>query len=230
MAVPMQNNLDLIINQIPGYFLVLNTDLSLRNCNTNYLKLTGVRNLSCLVNRKYHQFDNELIAKQSDLLVSQNQIVLSENKSIRFINYCIDENEQPLIFYGEKTPLLDENGQVSGIIGHAHDFTESYSQLFHMLFYEICKYSSVKTDKVFLIEDNLSDQNNMTQREQEVIFYMLRGYTAKGMSNRMGISAKTIEFHISRIKVKLKVISKQQLIEKLLELGYLFKIPDSIIG
>lgn len=226
----MQNNLDNIINQIPGYMLVLNKDLSLKNCNANYLKLAGVKNLSCLVNKKYHQFDNELIAKQSDLFVTQDQIILNENKPVRFINYCVDENEQSLIFYGEKQPLLDEHGEVSGIIGHAHDFTESYSQLFNTLFYELCKFSSARSEKLFLIENSSCDQNNITQREQEVIFYLLRGYSAKAMSSRFDISAKTIEFHIGKIKDKLKVISKQQLIEKLLELGYLFKIPDSIIG
>jgi DNA-binding CsgD family transcriptional regulator len=61
----------------------------------------------------------------------------------------------------------------------------------------------------------------LTQREIEVLSYTLRGQSARLIANILGISVKTVEYHLARIKHKFQCHSKAELIETALKQGYL---------
>lgn len=53
----------------------------------------------------------------------------------------------------------------------------------------------------------------LTQKESIILFYILRGYTAKQIATKKHRSVRTIEKHITNIKQKLVIKSKAELIE-----------------
>jgi DNA-binding CsgD family transcriptional regulator len=66
--------------------------------------------------------------------------------------------------------------------------------------------------------------NPLTLREQEVMKELLYGYSASQIGDTLFLSKRTVEHHLERIKDKLNVISKSDLIQKaqlLDSLGYL---------
>lgn len=68
----------------------------------------------------------------------------------------------------------------------------------------------------------------LSQREEECLFYLARGKTAKHIARLLGISHRTVETHILHIKSKLKCHTKNQLIEKAFDSGLVYFMPNSL--
>ena len=69
----------------------------------------------------------------------------------------------------------------------------------------------------------------LTQREAECIFYLSRGLTIVATASKLSLSARTVEFYLKKVKEKLKIRKKSQLVQHLHEIGYieeLLKIID----
>ena len=69
---------------------------------------------------------------------------------------------------------------------------------------------------------------DLSTRESECLFYLLRGMQSKAIGKRLGLSPRTIEKFIDKLKVKFKCHYKTELIEKAIEQGLTYIIPESI--
>jgi DNA-binding NarL/FixJ family response regulator len=56
-----------------------------------------------------------------------------------------------------------------------------------------------------------SDLDRLTPREREVLQHIARGYMYKEIAQRLGISAKTVEAHVSAVLRKLQLSSRHEL-------------------
>ena len=56
-----------------------------------------------------------------------------------------------------------------------------------------------------------ADVDQLTPREQEVIQHIARGYLYKEIAQRLGISAKTVEAHVSSVLRKLQLSTRHEL-------------------
>lgn len=65
----------------------------------------------------------------------------------------------------------------------------------------------------------------LTTREMEVFSLLVKNYTTKEISNKLGISEKTVRNHISNVMQKLEVTSRTSAVIELLKLN-LFEIND----
>lgn len=70
------------------------------------------------------------------------------------------------------------------------------------------------TPQKFFISNN-GRKVFLTERELECTHYMLKGYTIKGIAQKLDISPRTVESHITSIKQKFGVNFKPELIKKL---------------
>jgi DNA-binding NarL/FixJ family response regulator len=59
--------------------------------------------------------------------------------------------------------------------------------------------------------DDASDIDQLTPREREVLQHIARGYMYKEIALRLGISAKTVEAHVSAVLRKLQLSSRHEL-------------------
>jgi DNA-binding CsgD family transcriptional regulator len=57
----------------------------------------------------------------------------------------------------------------------------------------------------------------LTQRQKEIIYYMIRGKTAKQIASILDLSSRTIEHYIENIKIKTNSDSKSELIDKMID-------------
>lgn len=58
---------------------------------------------------------------------------------------------------------------------------------------------------------NEADLDQLTPREREVLQHIARGYMYKEIAQRLGISAKTVEAHVSAVLRKLQLSSRHEL-------------------
>lgn len=59
--------------------------------------------------------------------------------------------------------------------------------------------------------EGLSELDQLTPREREVLKHIARGYMYKEIAQRLGISAKTVEAHVSAVLRKLQLSSRHEL-------------------
>ena len=60
------------------------------------------------------------------------------------------------------------------------------------------------------------DELCLTEREYEIIHY-IKSMDSKTLANRLGISQRTLQWHMTKIYAKFRVKNKYQLIIKLIE-------------
>jgi DNA-binding NarL/FixJ family response regulator len=61
------------------------------------------------------------------------------------------------------------------------------------------------------VEGDDSDVDQLTPREREVLRHLARGYLYKEIAQRLGISTKTVEAHVSAVLRKLQLSNRHQL-------------------
>jgi|SRR5579864_243863 len=62
----------------------------------------------------------------------------------------------------------------------------------------------------------VSRQFNLTQREREVLEYLLQGLTGKAIANRMNISPNTVKAFLRMIMIKTGVCSRSAMVSKII--------------
>jgi DNA-binding NarL/FixJ family response regulator len=62
-----------------------------------------------------------------------------------------------------------------------------------------------------------AELDQLTAREREVLQHIARGYMYKEIAQRLGISAKTVEAHVSAVLRKLQLSSRHELIRWAME-------------
>lgn len=75
-------------------------------------------------------------------------------------------------------------------------------------------------DNILLLNNQRSDfiaqiqTAHLSKRENECLYHIIRGKTAKEIATLLGISFRTVETHLAHIKEKFKVSSRSELIDK----------------
>ena len=72
---------------------------------------------------------------------------------------------------------------------------------------------------------SLSALQTVSEREAQVLFYLVRGYSAKMIAATLNLSPRTVEGHCTNLKDKFNATSKPDLINKAFELGYHLILP-----
>jgi DNA-binding CsgD family transcriptional regulator len=70
----------------------------------------------------------------------------------------------------------------------------------------------------------------LSSRENQCLFFIIRGKTAKEIGNILGISYRTVEEYTQSIKNKLNCKSKHELIAYSIEQGYLNVFPETLLN
>ena len=68
----------------------------------------------------------------------------------------------------------------------------------------------------------------ITLREAQVLYYIIRGSSMRMVAAQLSISAKTVESHIENAKQKFQVRSKPELVNQLINSGFLNCIPEGL--
>ena len=70
----------------------------------------------------------------------------------------------------------------------------------------------------------------LSKREEDYLFFMLRGQSAKEIAKTLNISIRTAEFHADNLKSKFGVNKKSELCKAAINLGYLNFVPESLVN
>ncbi|ERT12618.1 PAS domain-containing protein [Photorhabdus temperata subsp. temperata] len=121
--------------------------------------------------------------------------VLQTMQRISSIGAHLQSNSQQLKpYFCEKYPLMNENNQCIGIIGHIKEINH----------FSVHHY--IKNDTIISVK--LRPPNNiLTEKEWTIIFLFCRGISSQCIANEMKISCRTVEKYFESIYEKLSIRS-----------------------
>jgi len=159
---------------------------------------------------------------QQDSLAFQKQLLRSID-----VNYYSDGNIH--FFITDKTPIRDNQNKVIGLSGSAAEIKQAQLLKWLQAFTQSNNHLQKKSSEPQSLSISFSFEN-LTRRQSECLFYLIRGKSAKSIANILSISPRTVESHIQATKEKLKCYNKQELIETTLNSGGLNFIPQSLLN
>ncbi|MGQ3890940.1 LuxR C-terminal-related transcriptional regulator [Legionella sp. CNM-4043-24] len=220
-----------LIDQIPGYFSILDLNSRFLYGNTRSLQLSGFKTLDKMQGHSYRDMKCKA-AEQHEVFCHQDRLVVQQQKSIRILGHYCYNNDDWRIIFGEKFILKNENNQLTAIAQHFYDVTQN--NVFNLtMLYEFesltkNKSNDIHNQKSYIIEDEYPELN-LSERETECFFYLIRGHSAKSIAAILNLSVRTIEYYFENIKNKFNCYSKSELVEKAFSLGYLHIIPQKLL-
>jgi DNA-binding NarL/FixJ family response regulator len=72
-----------------------------------------------------------------------------------------------------------------------------------------------------LMTESGSKENKLTGRETEVLRCLMRGMTSRGIADALGVTERTVKFHIGNIIAKMKVRNRTQAVAVAMARGVL---------
>ncbi|MBP6919001.1 MAG: hypothetical protein KBB94_08805 [Legionellaceae bacterium] len=203
-----------MINQLPGLFLLKSCDSKYFGFSQKFSTLLGWKNQKDCLGRS----DADLSCQASELAdiftqEDKETLLTGETKQLHVTRYC-DENVR--IFIANKSRLIAQNSDVIGLIVYDEDVT------YHPVVQKLVVDEMVKTRK-FISNKSIYNLKmkitpcykklNLSTRESEIFYYLIRKESSKIISNLLDISVRTVEKHTQNIMEKLACHSRKQLIE-----------------
>lgn len=218
------------VNQIPGLACLKNRESTILACSPQFTHLIGYESPD-----KTHgitDYDMRCGAVSgADKFIAQDKDALNrgENRSVNVYTYS-DGNKT--VMYGHKTPLVLD-GDMIGLNVIAQNLTHSnnIANKFIMLLENDSHFLSIKNKKAatYVFQDTYAD-DLLSKKESMCLFYIVRGKSNKEIAQILNLSCRTIEGKIITIKGKMQCDSRNQIIEKALQKGYLEIIINQLFS
>ncbi|MFN7096165.1 MAG: helix-turn-helix transcriptional regulator [Gammaproteobacteria bacterium] len=183
--------------------------------------------LNQIISKNDYQLQSQRYQAKADTYLANDKSAY-ENGAWLGLEACHYQNS-PFMTVSYKKAIINNNKEIIGIFGFILNFISypSIKSIINKFDLDTELFCGQKRSTVDLLTCNNS--MNLTQREIECLYYTLRGKSAKSIANVLKLSSKTIEYYIQQLKIKFEVLTKAQLIDKAITLGYLEKIPLSLV-
>lgn len=208
------------INDLPGFTHIMSIDSKFIKASDTALSLMGYPSEDDLFCTTYEDMpceasEHSVCFRQEDQLALKNEI--------KILNFGKFREWKMLLGY--KKPIIQE-GVAIGILAHFIDVT--HSGVVDVGKFFLKKGGGIRKNQVsFLIQEQM-DYHGLTRREQDCLFFLIRGCSYAEISKRLNIEVTTIKTHVEHIRDKFNVGNKSQVIEKAIALGFMSVIPEHL--
>ncbi|MFC5740529.1 PAS domain-containing protein [Dyella tabacisoli] len=229
MTVPISSALSSMIDQMPGACACKDQNSKFLYANAEFKELVGIDADKSVEGLTDFDLPGE-IASHGKVFRDQDKYVMERQISIRTLNVHRVKYAKWRAFLVVKKPFFDEGTNIRGVLFHGTDITAINAGALRSYFSNMrpTHGSSNKISEGSFVIDSAGSHVDMTRREYEVLFFLLRGGTAKRIADFLSISSRTVEQYINVLKDKFDVFTKPDLIEKAMHMGYFYVIPDSL--
>jgi len=213
--------------QLPGVIFWQGVDSIFSGCNDIAFKLFGFKNAEQMIGKTYSDFRCKA-QESSNIFVKQDKQVISAKSTLKFIITDIYSHGKIEAHLVTKKPIFFQDS-LAGVI--VHGMLISAKTLMKMV-------TGLSNVDVQYKQNNISRRSytlttqygdiNISKRESECLFYLLRRRSVPEIANILQLSKRTIESYIDNIKFKMNCYSQDELREKSISLGFLNIIPFSL--
>jgi len=205
------------VMRLPANFYFINPESTIIKLSERTVQTCGYVSASDAVGRSIREVSKAETAQK--IIKNDREIINTEKFKIIFENYTrVDGVDLSAISI--KFPWFGDDA-IIGIFGcsiliEGEDFSpvaESVSLLMQAglltpsMTLPVTLVPSIKNDSVFL-----------SDRDIDILYWLVRGNTAKGIAVKLGISHRTVEHRLEQIKLKFAVNTKSELIDRVIDL------------
>ncbi|QLH41729.1 MAG: PAS domain-containing protein [Coxiellaceae bacterium] len=198
------------------------------SANNNCAKLFGFKNTLDIVGTTDFEIRSKFVELAPVFQECDKQVILA-SKPLRLLEILKCNGDEWKIFLVTKVPLLNEINKPVGTIGHTIDVTVAFIKIGIFL---SKRPSNRKTNRLLqqssYVIGEKNNAVNLTPRQSECLFHILRGKTTKNIAKLLHLSPRTVEEHIAELKYKFGCKSKAELIDTAIANGFLNVVPPSI--
>ncbi|WP_221071013.1 helix-turn-helix transcriptional regulator [Vibrio alfacsensis] len=227
MNIPVNTIEQSLLRQLPGCWGCKDRESVFRYVNQEYAELMGHSSPEeCIGKTDFEMLSPTIECAQEFQRQDQYVIETGESLKILDIHPYPDGHWRAHIF--TKTPWRDDTGNVLGTIFYGRELTDT---AVIEVGYWVCRAIGVNPNKqsIFRFSNVKPEPDKLTCREQETLFLLLYGKKPQFIAQAMGISTKTVEGHVARLRAKFEANSKNELIDKAMEAGYGSIVPRSLL-
>jgi DNA-binding CsgD family transcriptional regulator len=206
---------------LPLNVTFLNIDANTRTINEQSAETSGFASIQSAIGKSIKDVTK---SKSGEIIMSHNREVMDFGVKRIFEETIIRKNNTNVDCISVKSPWYDSDGKVIGLFGcgsrlQAEKLSLSESLSLISKIGMLNKNTSQLADNIFLPGRQINN-NYFTKRENEVMHYLVRGKTAKGIADKLKLSQRTVECYLVNLKHKLGASNKSELIEKILDCIY----------
>lgn len=215
-----------LFNQLPGCWGCKDKDSVFVYANAEYGEIIGVdHHLDC-IGRTDFDMPSPTVECAEAFRDQDSQVILTGKRMrVLDIHPYSDGSWRAHLF--TKTPWRDENNDVVGTIFSGVELKDTaVLEVGHW----ICRAAGLDPKEQASFNLDLNHRPlNLNTRESEVLFLLLYGKKPQYISKVLGVSVKTVENYVLRLREKFNANSKNELLDIALDLGYGSHIPESML-
>ncbi len=217
------------LDALPGNIFIKDTQSRYLYANQAHSQLVGFDNFHSLLDAGGTDYDspNEA-ALLADRMIAEDQRVMANNAALKFLKGYRDKNANWHILLGEKKPFHNTHGGIQGVSSNCQNVTDNPLMNFATIIGNDEKRFGRCAGFCYYIAHK-SAVFNLSKRQTECLYYLVRGFTAPEIATRLGLSKRTVESHLDETKHKLACNSKSELIAKAIYQGFLSILPPSVL-
>lgn len=204
--------------KLPINFFFVNTESVALKVNETTMKVCGIQSSKDCIGKTMRSVATKAAA---DLCLNHDRNVIKMNKLIisEIPLLLLDETSHQIISF--KFPWYNDDNKVMGVFGcsfkidgpSALPLSEALTLIMKTGIFSLQSHHTLSS----LMPGTTIGDVYLSKRESECLRYLVRGKSIKGIANALGLSARTVENYINRIKFKLGVSYKSDLIEKTID-------------
>ncbi len=220
---------DNILDQLPGVVLCTDLNIKFTYCNQQALRTFGFSNQESMLDTTPHDFKCKA-SENADKFSELGKRAIMERNTNSVIITDVYNDEKPLIHLVNNSVIMKNNEPSGALIYGAELNNKMFFNILNQLILSNRRFNkkiNLNCQECYAIEKTYSD--NLSPRESECLFYIIRGKTMKSIADIFSISPRTIEKHVESIKRKMKCTTKNQVIEKAIGKGYLSIILTNVL-
>ncbi|CDZ78575.1 two component system sensor kinase SsrB [Legionella massiliensis] len=149
--------------------------------------------------------------ESANQLMQNSRSICRMNRVQVFEERLLNNKGAEQAIFSIKFPWFNQDNQLLGSAGFSFNLqTESMLSSLRQL-----RELGLFNQLTMLVSDNFYEV--LTPRENDCAYWLIRGYSAKQIAQKLDLSFRTVEEYLLNMKYKMKVNSKQALIEKLID-------------
>lgn len=216
------------LEHIPGIYFVIDLNITYQATSKPALQMMDLNDVSSIINKTVFDLPNR-ISEAAELFIKYANKVFDTKSKVNAIQIFNNANG-PIAILAEESPILDKTGRVQGAFLQAIDITSVFLKNYQSLYDSNKKFiNELDSPKQYILTPE-SSPLSLPLRQQEILALMIRGKTIEDIGKILGISPKTVEKHIYSLKENLNCNSKSQVIEKAIDSGFIWHLPETLLS
>lgn len=219
------------INDIPGINSIRDVEQgTFVRVSKIGVEISGYKNEDQMFGTSYADLKSDA-HRVHEIWEKDEQYATDTRNVVKVISYANFDTGWKVLF-GHQKPLIDkESNEVIGLINNFVDVTKN--SIFDVGRLILMENNGLKRKQFqYRVQDNQGFEG-LSKREQEVLFWYNHSVNAVGISRRLSkpsspLTPNTVRSYLAKIKLKLDVTTKEQLLEKSISIGFMCTIPESL--